>query len=156
MKNKTCCIFGHRKIDLTDKQTKSLKENIEYLITKEKVDTFIFGSKSQFNDLCLRLVSKLKEKYPYIKRIYIRAEYPCITKQYEEYLLEQYESTYFPESIINAGRARYVERNYEMIEKSEICLIYYDSNYLKPNSGTYKAYKYAEKKKRKIINTFFI
>ena len=156
MKNKTCCIFGHRKIDLSDKQIKALTAQIENLVTNEKVNTFVFGSKSQFNDLCLNIVSKLKEKYPHIERIYIRAEYPFITKQYEEYLLCQYESTYFPENIINAGKARYIERNYEMVKKSDICLIYYDPNHLKPNSGTYKAYKYAEKKKRKIINTFYI
>lgn len=146
MKDKSCCIFGHRKINLTAEEITILKTCIEYLITKENINTFIFGSKSQFNDLCLNLVSKLKEKHPYIKRIYIRAEYPFITKQYEGYLLRQYEYTYFPKNMIKAGRARYVERNFEMIKKSDICLVYYDANYQNTNSGTYKAYKYAQRK----------
>ena len=150
--NKTCCIFGHRKINLTTDQIKILKSLLENLIIKESVDTFIFGSKSQFDDLCLNLISELKEKYSYVKRIYIRAEYPFITKQYENYLLQHYESTYFPKSILKAGRAKYVERNYEMIEKSDICLIYYDKNYSNAKSGTYIAYQYAQRKNRKIIN----
>ncbi len=153
MQNKICCVFGHRTINLTVEQIKTLKNHIEMLITEENINTFIFGSKSQFNDLCHNLVSQLREKYPHIKRIYIRAEYPYIAKKYEEYLLGRYESTCFPERIINAGKARYVERNYIIIQKSDICLVYYEGqeNF---KSGTYKAYKYAEKNQRRIINAF--
>ena len=66
----------------------------------------------------------------------------------------------------NAGKASYVERNQEMIKKSDFCVIYYDERYLpprrknsrreltdyQPKSGTAVAYNYAIKKK--IINYF--
>ena len=64
MQEKTCCFIGHRTIDATEELKRKLTETIEKLITEEKVDTFLFGSKSEFNTLCLELVTALKEKYP--------------------------------------------------------------------------------------------
>lgn len=118
MKNNICCFFGHRTINETEELKSKIIETIEKLIVDENVNTFLFGSKSRFNSLCLELVTKIKEKYPHIKRIYIRAEYPDINEQYTNYLLESYEDTYYPEHIIGSGRAAYVERNYEMIDNS--------------------------------------
>ena len=129
MNNKTCCFFGHRKIDDTEILRTKLYETIESLILNEKTDTFLLGSKSEFNELCHAVLTELKEKYPYIRRIYVRAEFPYIDESYREYLLKRYEDTYFPEHAINAGHAVYVERNYEMIDKSHICIIYYTEKF---------------------------
>ena len=126
MKTHTACFIGHRTINENEKLKSKLNKIIEKLIVDENVDTFLFGSKSRFNSLCLELVTKIKEKYPHIKRIYVRAEYPDINEQYTNYLLESYEDTYYPEKILNSGRAAYVERNYEMIDKSHYCIVYYD------------------------------
>lgn len=60
----------------------------------------------------------MKEKYPHIKRIYVRSAYQHIPDWYEESLLKHYEDTYFPEHMENAGRASYMERNQEMIKKA--------------------------------------
>ena len=163
----SCCFFGHRKICETLELVEQLTQVVEDLITKENVATFCFGSKSNFDSLCLKVVTKLKEKYPYIKRIYVRSEFPDISNNYEDYLLESYEETYFPEKLRNAGKASYVERNQEMINNSKFCVVYYDENYVppirsrirnlsnyQPKSGTKIAYDFAIKKKRKIINLF--
>ena len=165
-KEKTCCFFGHRKIDETAELKDKLCEIIENLITNEKVETFLFGSKSQFDDLCHKVVTGLKEKYPHIKRVYVRSSFQHIPDWYEDSLLEYYEETYFPEKIENSGRASYVERNQEMINKSDFCVVYYDENYLpprrknsrrdltdyQPKSGTKVAYDYAVRKRKEIIN----
>ena len=150
----TCCFFGHRTIDETEQLKSELNEIIENLIMNDKVDTFLFGSKSRFDDLCHELVTKLKEKHPHIKRIYVRAEYPYISEHYKNYLLENYEDTYYPERIIGSGRAIYVERNYEMINKSHFCVVYYDEQKAPTTrkSGTKIALTYAIKQNKKIIN----
>ena len=167
-KEHTCCFFGHRKIDVTDELIRRLRETVEYLITEKKVDTFLFGSKSEFNDLCLQVVTELKKKYPHIRRIYVRAEFPYIDENYTAYLLQSYEHTYYPERMINAGKAAYVECNYEMIDSSSYCVIYYDENYEpprrrnskrdvldhQPSSGTKLAHDYAAKKNITVINLF--
>ena len=126
MKDKTCCFFGHRKINETKELKSKLVEIIEKLIVEKQVDTFLFGSKSQFNSLCQETVTEIKEKHPYIKRVYVRAEYPYINEQYTNYLLESYEDTYYPEHIRSSGRAAYVERNYEMIDNSYYCISHSD------------------------------
>ena len=60
-------------------------------------------------------MTKLKEKYPHVKRIYVRAEFPYINDDYLTYLLKSYDETYYPEKLHGSSRAAYVERNYEMI-----------------------------------------
>ena len=149
----TACFFGHRKMNETEELKSKLIEIIEKLIVDEKVDIFLFGSKSRFNSLCLELVTEIKEKYPHIRRVYVRAEYPDINEQYTNYLLESYEDTYYPEHIIGSGRAAYVERNYEMINKSHYCIVYYDEQSAPTirKSGTKIALDYAIKRKKEVI-----
>lgn len=151
MKENTCCFFGHRTINETEELKAKLYKTIESLIVNENVDTFLFGSKSRFDSLCLELVTKLKEKHPHIKRIYVRAEFPIISDEYKAYLLESYEDTYYPEKLIDAGKAVYVERNIEMINRSRFCIVYFDESYApsKRKSGTKIALDYAVKCKKK-------
>ena len=153
MQENTCCFIGHRKINETEDLKEHLYETVENLIIQEKVETFLFGSKSQFDRLCLETVTKAKEKYPHIKRVYVRAEYPNIDDSYKAYLLKYYDETYFPEKLLLAGRAVYVERNLEMINKSCFCVVYYNeiSIPITRKSGTKIALDYAIKQKRKII-----
>jgi len=148
-----CCFFGHRNVNETEELKIKLIEIIEKLIVQKNVDTFLFGSRGRFNDLCAELVTKTKEKYPHIKRIYVRAEYPNINEQYKKYLLENYDDTYYPERIINSGRAVYVERNYEMIDRSYYCVVYYNQQKISAisKSGTKIALNYAIKKSKNII-----
>ncbi len=162
------CFIGHRTIEKTEKLKFLLRETIVTLINKG-VTTFLFGSMSAFNNLSWEVVTELKETYSFIKRIYVRAVYPSVDKLYEEYLLQYYEETYFPLKLEKAGKYSYIERNYEMIDNSTYCVFYYNENYVPPfkretksnslcpirrNSGTKIAYKYAQKKEKKIINLY--
>ena len=166
--DKACCFFGHRKIDKTPELIERLTREIETLITEKEVSIFYFGSKSVFDDLCHKTVSELKGKYPHIKRVYVRSAFQHIPDWYEDSLLKHYEDTYFPEHMEKAGRASYVERNQEMINKSDFCIVYYDENYApprrknskrdlfdyQPKSGTKVALDYAIKKGICINNVF--
>ena len=153
MKTNTCCFFGHREINETEELKSKLNNIIENLITQENIDTFLFGSKSRFNSLCHELVNKIKQKYPHIRRIYMRAEYPYISEDYKNYLFESYEDTYYPERIINSGKASYVERNRQMIDNSNFCIVYYDQPKAPTTlkSGTKIALDYAIKQEKRII-----
>lgn len=147
----TCCFLGHRGIALTKELEVQLYSVIENLILYQNVATFLFGSKSAFNDLCYRIVTKAKEKYPYIKRIYVRAEFPQIDDAYKKYLLSKYEDTYYPEKAM--GRAVYVERNKHIIDRSEFCVFYFNAEYSPKNrkSGTKIALSYAKRQNKQII-----
>ena len=149
----TCCFIGHREINETEQLKLRLQTAIEKLIVEEKVDTFLFGSKSRFDKLCLEIVTKIKEKYPQIKRVYVRAEYPYISEDYKNYLLKKYDYTYYPEKIIKSGRAIYVKRNCEIINNSRFCIVYYDERYAHVirKSGTKIALDYAVAQEKIIL-----
>ena len=165
---KTCCFIGHRNVEKTPELKERLIDAIKRLITDNGVNKFLFGSKSRFDDFCHEVVTELQEQYPDVKRVYVRMYYPELGEPYIGYILENYEDTYIPERIENAGVARYVERNQEMINASDFCVFYYNEEYkpplrrqsrrsatsYQPNSGTKVAYEYAKQKKKEIINLY--
>ena len=55
MTNHTCCFIGHRTVNETEELRNKLSATIENLITDEKADTFLFGSKIRFDSLRLEL-----------------------------------------------------------------------------------------------------
>ena len=68
--NKCVCSFlGHRKIDITQELIVRLKTTIEDLILNNNVSIFLFGSNSEFNDLCHKVVTELMQRYTFIKRV---------------------------------------------------------------------------------------
>ena len=161
MESKTCCFIGHRNVTNTKDLYDTLKALIERLITQENVATFLFGSKSNFDDICLSLVSEMKNKYSHIKRVYVRSVYPEIRESYKQYLLELYDETYMPKQVENSGRASYIKRNKEMIDRSDFLVFYYDEHYTptpKRQSGTRRAYEYATRKnkdgKKHVVNVY--
>ncbi len=145
----TCCFIGHRTIENKPHLYEQVKESVLNLIKTENISTFLFGSKSQFDDLCLEVVTELKNIYPHIKRVYVRAVYDYIEDDYRNYLLTLYDETVYAEKSRNANRLAYIKRNEEMINNSCTCVFYY--KYDTPHSGTAIAFKYAQKHKRKII-----
>ena len=180
--HKVCAFFGHRRISECDKALDKIGRAVRYLIEKHEVDIFLFGSKSEFNNLCHDAVSELKKIYPHI----VRVGYACLGESFVlEKERERWErmccnisGAYCAANAVDdeceydnkytAGRAGYVERNRAMIDRSDYCIFYYDSQYRPParksckrargayipNSGTHIAYDYALLKRKKIINLF--
>ena len=150
---RTCCFVGHRTIEERAEWKTTLCEILERMVTEQGIDTFLFGSKSRFNDVCYEIVTHLKEKYSHIQRVYVRGEFPHIEESYRRYIAEKYEDTYYPERILHAGKAVYIERNREMIDRSRWCVIYYDEKCAPAhrNSGTKAALAYAVHKGKEIV-----
>lgn len=159
------CFIGHRKINDTPELRKRLQGILLDLVEKGTVN-FIFGDHSAFNGLCYDLVTELKEKYPQIKRIHFRKDYENADDYTMQFLISGFEESICPRGVGNAGRAGYIERNQAMIKESNICIFYYDENYLpprrkqdkkcltdyQPKSGTAIAYAYAVRKKKTVYN----
>lgn len=71
MKNitlKTVSFFGHRNTDLNEEKLNELECLIEKFILDDGAQIFLFGSRSNFDYICHKIVTKLKEKYPQIQR----------------------------------------------------------------------------------------
>ena len=177
-----CCFIGHRKINYSKELEEQLEKIIEDFIIEFNDITFLFGSRSEFNDLCHKVVTRLKEKYPDIRRVMYTCKSESCTLENEKEKFEQLISKftglnsellcYEEECEFNtkyvSGRASYIERNQAMINESDYCIFYYDESYkptlkinfnqnksyYKPNSGTKLAFDYAKRKNKKILNIF--
>lgn len=152
----TVAIIGHRRIDKSPQLIDRITDVVSSLIADENVDTFLFGSRSEFDDLCYDVVTNLKNKYPHINRVYVMAEYANGGEQYRKYILTFYEDCFYDERLRKAGALSYVERNRIMIDRCDYLLTYYDADYKPPNtnSGTKTAVNYAISKKKSIFNVF--
>ena len=149
----SCEIIGHRKLYLTDILKIKIFKSIIYLINNEKVNVFLFGSNSEFTDYCYEVITKLKETYTNIQRVYVRAEYPYVNESYIKHLENFYENSYYFDKNLRSFKSVYVKRNQVMIDNSEYCLFYYNENlYKNKSSGTKLAYNYAISKNKTIIN----
>ena len=178
---RTVCFIGHRNVPDTEEIREKIRKTVEPLI-KDGAIYFLFGTRSNFNNICHSVVTSLQEKYPDIKRIAYtcRHEY-AVMKEEKEKLEESfsrdfnrpikfndYDGEYDFPAKYTAGKASYVERNQSMIDNSDFCIFYYQDSYLppiresnciflpsyQPNSGTALAYKYAVRKKKTIMNLF--
>ena len=159
---KACSFFGHRDTPQTEELKQKVQEIVERLIVEEGVDTFLFGSRSKFDELCHIVVTELKEKYPHIQRIaYLcKHESGCLVgagarlKQQikqatgRDVYVPEYEDIKKSNKVNSAGRASYVVRNYWMVENSDYVIIYIKKNYSlsRSISGTWVVYQYAIKK----------
>ena len=174
---KACSFFGHRTIEVTEELKFKLDFLLEFLITTQDVEIFLFGSRSDFDEFCHERVTLLQKKYPNIKRIMHRCRSEYVVKKEEKERLEKswsevlkhpvtlkdYDGEIASERVFAAGRASYVERNQEMINASDYCIFYYNEDYLpprrknskrnlndyQPKSGTKLALDYAMKQSKK-------
>lgn len=176
------CFIGHRKIHIDGDLIGNIKNKINELVDKYSEINFLFGSQSEFDGLCYSIVTEIKKEKSNINRI----AYTCKSEEaisetnrerYEEALskllgkrvnLRAYEAEVEHKSKYVAGKASYVERNMAMIDDSDVCIVYYNHEYLppkrkvsksssveyQPKSGTAIAVEYARKKKKEIINFY--
>ncbi len=56
--------IGHRKINEDEAFYCQLKKFILSLVDRNNWDIFLFGSKSQFDSMCLRAVTEIKKSAP--------------------------------------------------------------------------------------------
>ena len=158
---KSCSFFGHRDTPQTDELKQKIRETVERLITEDGIDTFLFGSRSQFDELCHIVVTELKEKYPNISRIaYLcKHESGCLMGTGMELkrkikgiagrdtYVAEYEEIKKSDRVDSAGCASYVERNQWMIDESDCLILYYNEGIGLKSSGTKLAMEYAKRKK---------
>ncbi len=180
MKLMKVCFIGHRTVTDAEQLKIRLKETVARLIA-DGADTFLFGSKSDFNYLCWSVVTELQEQFPNVKRIKYNAPHEvAFTSKAErencemlfiKFVHEEPHYTDYEEAIeckksFHVGKNAYIMRNQAMIDNSDVCIFYYDKDYLPPErkqskrcvlnyhpkSGTATAFNYAKRKKKKIIN----
>lgn len=151
MEQKICSFFGHRSVEKTEELCAITTIEILKAISLG-YRIFYFGGFGDFDELCYKIVTKIKEESPdlEIKRVYCVPQEKDLRKpkvdrdKYEDiiYLMPSFEGWY--KSIYY--------RNCAMIDASDSVIFYAEQ---RANSGAYKAYKYAQRKKVKHLSNLW-
>lgn len=146
----SCSVFGHSEIEVTKELEYELFATFEKLIEQGCKD-FYFGGFGQFDELCHDVISELKKAHPHIKRIFCLFDprHQRISKRPKWLKDEDYEEVIYLDLEFDWWYQRIYYRNCAMIDKSDVVVFYVEP---RENSGAYKAYKYAIRKKKFTIN----
>ena len=152
MEEKICSFFGHREVTFTSELYATLTAEI-----MRSVDfgcrIFYFGGYGEFDDLCYKIVTRIKEEYPdlNIRRVYCVPREEYLRKRVRYFIPENYDELIYLEPSFSGWYKSIYYRNCAMIDKSDYIIFYAEA---REQSGAYKAYKYAKKKAKKITNCF--
>ena len=139
---KACSFFGHRDTPQTEELKQKVRETVERLIVEEGVATFLFGSRSKFDELCHMVVTELKEKHLPIQRIaYLcKHETACYVGEGiaerrrikeltgRDVYVREFEDIKKSDRVNSAELDSYIERNQWMIDDSNFAVFRFGEN----------------------------
>ena len=146
----TCSCFGHSDVDITDDLIARTRTEIDKAI-ESGVRIFLFGGRSDFDDLCYDLVTEKKNTEPQldIKRVFCFALDKHLRKPPGWFVRKEYEALECPTKDFDYWYTSIYYRNLAMIDRSDIILFWVER---RENSGAYKTYRYAVKMHKHIVN----
>lgn len=135
--NRTCAFFGHRVV--YEDITIELHEAIRKAIEEYGVTTFWCGGYGAFDEKAAGAVFRIKQRYPEIELLLIRAYLP---KQRDQ-LPEIYDGSIYPEGLENVPKRFAIShRNQWMATNCDMVIAYIKHGY----GGAFKAYSIARNK----------
>ena len=149
---KICSFFGHRNVEtdgtLYSKTKKSISEALAL-----GCRIFYFGGYGEFDRLCYKIVTEIKEKTQEFEifRIFCVPQERDLRKKSRHFNPEDYERVIYLEPSFAGWYKSIYFRNCAMIDKSDVVIFYAES---REESGAYKAYKYAKSKRKTIFNLY--
>lgn len=143
---KTCCFFGDVKIKDISHCYKLLHALIDEMIAK-KYTRFLLADDSEFGAMAIESFIIFKVKYHHIERVLVQSE-----KFYDLYYVKYFER-FFDSLLFKNLRLTPFEQYKNMIDKSSICVVYFDENV--PSIDFKKAVQYAKEHDKKVLNLHF-
>lgn len=144
-----CSFFGHSKIDITEKLYDLINKEINRAIDFG-CHTFYFGGFGEFDELCYKIVSKIKNEQPELnlRLVFCVPQERYLRKKGHFFDNNKYDEIVYLIPSFNGWYKSIYFRNCAMVDESD-CLIFYAEK--RENSGAYKTYKYAKQKKNKYV-----
>ena len=149
---KTCSCFGHSVVDITEELTEGTRIEIDKAV-EDGVRIFLFGGRSDFDDLCYDIVTEKKTSNPELnlKRVFCLPLDRQLRKPPNWFRRKEYEAVECPTKDFDYWYTAIYYRNLAMIDQSDLILFWVER---RENSGAYKTYQYAVKKHKRIVNLF--
>ena len=152
MQDLICSFFGHREIEETEELVEALKTEIFNAIDFG-CRVFYFGGFGAFDTLCHKILTKIMIENAELKiqRVFcVQSEYH-LRKRHKYLKAENYEDIIYLNPVFDGWYKRIYFRNCAMIDASDYVIFYAEN---RADSGAYKAYQYAVKKKKNLINLY--
>ena len=143
---KTCCFIGDVMIKKISHCYKLLHALIDEMIAK-KYKRFLLANDSEFGAMAIEVFEIFKDKYSQIERVLVQSE-----KFYDLYYVKYFER-YFDSLLFKKRKLTTFEQYKKMIDKSSICVVYFDENV--PSIDIKKAVQYAKEHGKKVLNLHF-
>lgn len=150
MKKKACCFFGNKKI----KASKKLEIKIDMLIEEllnQNFFRFLFVGRGEFNRYCRNAVLKAKMSGKNVESIFFQSYF--VSEELDRHLLEYYDRV-LTEKYEDAKEFALIASCQDMIDHSDLVVMYFDRENLDKESCM--AFLYAKKKKKEIVNVFYL
>lgn len=152
MEEKICSFFGHRDIEITEElYTATVSAVSEALAFGCRV--FYFGGYGDFDALCYKIVKELREGGEGdLRLVYCVPQERYLRKKVPYFRHEDYDDVIYLAPAFEGWYKSIYYRNCAMIDKSDFVIFYAEE---RENSGAYKAYRYAKRKKdARVLNLF--
>ena len=120
---KTCSCFGHSNVDITDDLIARTNIEIDRAI-EDGVRIFLFGGRSDFDDLCYDLVTQKRNDSPQlnIRRVFCFALDKQLRKPPRWFIKKEYEALECPAKGFDYWYTAIYYRNLAMIDQSDFIL----------------------------------
>ena len=119
--DKICCFFGHRKIQVTEKLYATTTAEILKSVNLG-CRVFYFGGYGEFDELCYKIVSKIKKENPTlnITRVYCVPQERYLRKNSPHFNRANYENVIYLSPAFEGWYKSIYFRNCAMIDKSSV------------------------------------
>lgn len=141
---------GHGTLNISPELSAKIRKTIENNIIDQEYVAFYCGGYGDFDNHCARLCREIKTNHPQCEVVFVT---PYLTPSQQTkmmYLLDNklYDTTVYPplENVI--PRFAISKRNEWMIDKADLIIAFVNHEY----GGAQKTLKYAQRKKKRIIN----
>ena len=140
---------GHGTLNISNELSDKIKKAIEDNIAEKDHVTFYCGGYGDFDNHCARLCREIKATYPKCEVVFVTPYLTSSQQAKMKYLLDMklYDTTVYPPLENVLPRFAISKRNEWMVEQADLVIAFVAHEY----GGAYKTLRYAERKKKKII-----
>ena len=151
--SKICSCFGKVKNLNKNGLEESLFVFYEHLIKEQGFDVFCFGGVGEFDNLCFKVVLRLKEKYSKIKTVLVFPNVKWAKIDFDDELKNKFDECVRLEKESDDLKLPLLSRNFEMAKASEFIVFFASET---GRGSETKVLKFAKEKNIPHINLYWL
>ena len=120
--------FGPRKIGEAKGLSEKVTNAIQNLIAEAGADTFLFGERDEFVDLCYEAVTQFKGNDPQLRRVCVRGRDEALVQSRMQEYAARYDEMCYPDAFNGKQTVSVTARREAIIELCDAIVVYRGGN----------------------------